>query len=194
MSETNIYSAPTADLHADNETDEAESPKWMDFDGRLNRVRYATGFLCVSLITEFLTIAAIIYFGTMFQIAEMDKVFKDFEKFFAHPVTIALIVIGVGLMVFNLVLWFSFLIRRWHDLGKTGWLALLTLIPLAGVVVDIALCFLRGDPVSNRYGLRNPENTTGWIVALVILLIALAVAVVVEQLLPQLFFPASTTL
>jgi uncharacterized membrane protein YhaH (DUF805 family) len=43
-------------------------------------------------------------------------------------------------------------VRRLHDTGKTGWLALLLLIPVFGTIVLIVLCIPKGDPESNEYG------------------------------------------
>ena len=42
--------------------------------------------------------------------------------------------------------------RRLHDLGKTGWLQLLVLIPILGWVVLIYWEAQPGDPASNLYG------------------------------------------
>ena len=47
---------------------------------------------------------------------------------------------------------FSIAIRRWHDLGKSGWLSLLFLIPLVNLVVLIYLCVADGTAADNKYG------------------------------------------
>jgi len=43
-------------------------------------------------------------------------------------------------------------VRRLHDSGKTGWLALVWLIPFIGPIILIVLCIQPGDPESNEYG------------------------------------------
>ena len=44
-------------------------------------------------------------------------------------------------------------IRRWHDLDKSGWWALLGFVPLLGTVAQlITFAFMRGTPGENRYG------------------------------------------
>jgi uncharacterized membrane protein YhaH (DUF805 family) len=42
--------------------------------------------------------------------------------------------------------------RRLHDIGKTGWLQLLALIPIVGWLILIYWDAQPGDPVSNVYG------------------------------------------
>lgn len=43
-------------------------------------------------------------------------------------------------------------IRRWHDLGKSGWLVLLALIPLVNIGVSIYLWVAKGTEGPNQYG------------------------------------------
>jgi uncharacterized membrane protein YhaH (DUF805 family) len=50
-------------------------------------------------------------------------------------------------------------IRRLHDTGKTGWLLLLCLIPVAGWVAVLVLCALEGTPGENQYGPETAENS-----------------------------------
>jgi len=44
------------------------------------------------------------------------------------------------------------IIRRWHDLGKSGWLSLLMLIPLLNLLVLIFLWVKKGTDGPNAYG------------------------------------------
>ncbi len=46
--------------------------------------------------------------------------------------------------------------RRLHDIGMSGWLMLIGLIPGLGGVALIVLCALDGNPGPNRYG-PNPK-------------------------------------
>ncbi|MBZ5792940.1 DUF805 domain-containing protein [Burkholderia contaminans] len=49
-------------------------------------------------------------------------------------------------------------VRRWHDLGKSGWWALLHAIPIGGAFVVIAMNgFYRGDDARNRFDPPLPE-------------------------------------
>ena len=42
-------------------------------------------------------------------------------------------------------------VRRLHDTNKSGWLLLLCLIPLGGLVI-LVFCCIEGDPGPNQYG------------------------------------------
>ena len=42
--------------------------------------------------------------------------------------------------------------RRLHDIGKSGWLQLLGLIPIVGWVILIYWAAQPGDPAANQYG------------------------------------------
>lgn len=42
--------------------------------------------------------------------------------------------------------------RRAHDIGQSGWLAALTLIPYLGFVATLAFVFIPGQPGENKYG------------------------------------------
>lgn len=47
-------------------------------------------------------------------------------------------------------------VRRMHDVGKSGWFVLLSLIPIIGTVWLLALCITEGNPGENKYG-PNPK-------------------------------------
>ena len=42
--------------------------------------------------------------------------------------------------------------RRLHDINKSGWLVLLSLIPIVGIIVLIIWWAKEGDPNENQYG------------------------------------------
>lgn len=46
-------------------------------------------------------------------------------------------------------------IRRWHDLGRTGKWILLNFIPGVGTIVSLCFFLAKGEPTTNEYG-RNP--------------------------------------
>lgn len=48
-------------------------------------------------------------------------------------------------------------VRRLHDIGKSGWLMLLSLIPIVGWIILIVWWAKEGDPNENQYG---PVPTT----------------------------------
>jgi hypothetical protein len=62
-----------------------------------------------------------------------------------------LLVVYVLLFIFGL----SLQVRRFHDLGHSGWWALLGLIPFINFGVAVYLIFVKGDAGQNAYGAPN---------------------------------------
>lgn len=55
---------------------------------------------------------------------------------------------GVAVLLPNLAIG----ARRLHDTDKSGWLQLIGLIPIVGLIILIVLFAQPGDPGSNKYG------------------------------------------
>jgi nitrate/nitrite transporter NarK len=54
-------------------------------------------------------------------------------------------------------------IKRWHDLGKTGWLVLINLVPAIGTLISlIALGFFKGNSDSNKFGIKSTPGVLGY--------------------------------
>lgn len=49
------------------------------------------------------------------------------------------------------------MVRRLHDTGKTGWMGLVILIPLIGIIWWIILMVKDSNPGANQYG-ENPKE------------------------------------
>lgn len=47
--------------------------------------------------------------------------------------------------------------RRLHDIGKSGWWLLLSLVPIVGGIILIVWCCKDSDPGMNQYG-SNPKG------------------------------------
>ncbi len=48
-------------------------------------------------------------------------------------------------------------VRRLHDIGRSGWWLLLSLIPLVGSIILIIWCCFDSQPGANQYG-SNPKE------------------------------------
>jgi uncharacterized membrane protein YhaH (DUF805 family) len=48
-------------------------------------------------------------------------------------------------------------VRRLHDIGKSGWMILIALIPIIGAIWLIVLLVTDGEPGANQYG-ANPKQ------------------------------------
>ena len=49
-------------------------------------------------------------------------------------------------------------IRRLHDVGKSGWWLLISLVPLVGIIILIVFLATQGDPGANQYGPPPPTE------------------------------------
>ncbi|MBC7195893.1 MAG: DUF805 domain-containing protein [Deferribacterales bacterium] len=50
-------------------------------------------------------------------------------------------------------------VRRLHDVGKSGWMILIALIPLIGAIWLLVLMVTDSNPGENKYG-QNPKEVT----------------------------------
>ncbi|MBW7843823.1 MAG: DUF805 domain-containing protein [Ignavibacterium sp.] len=50
-------------------------------------------------------------------------------------------------------------VRRLHDVGKSGWMILISLIPIIGAIWLLVLMVTDGNPGENQYG-PNPKEVT----------------------------------
>ena len=67
---------------------------------------------------------------------------------------------GTGIGVFSMLYMFALIlpslavsVRRLHDVGKSGWMLLLMLIPVIGWIWIFILSVSEGESVENKYGL-----------------------------------------
>ena len=51
-----------------------------------------------------------------------------------------------------IVFMMAVIVRRLHDLNKSGWLSLLAFVPLAGSILGVILLFKPGNRGTNQYG------------------------------------------
>lgn len=74
---------------------------------------------------------------------------------------------AAAIILLLLIFWISIAahVKRFHDLGHTGWLILLSLVPLVNFACLIWMGFVRGDIGANRFGtdpcgpIRRPDSS-----------------------------------
>lgn len=143
----NPYSATTADLSTPGGGDAPYQPKVFAMNGRIGRVRYIAYSMGI-------TMALMLVLGVLLAIM---------------AVVVGLGGGGEGMIMLMAVLFyiplfavgFILAIRRAHDMGHSGWLSLLILVPLA----NLWFIFAPGTPTANEYGPRPVPNSTGVIIA-----------------------------
>lgn len=66
-------------------------------------------------------------------------------------------VAGLIVAIFSFVTGTILVIRRWHDLGKSGWFTLLFIVPILNLFVFVYLFFAPGENKKNKYG-EKPQS------------------------------------
>ena len=110
---------------------------YKDFNGRARRKEYWM-FVLINLMFSL----AAAFLDRMFGIAWID--------------------LGYGplYLIYGLILFIpslAVLIRRLHDIGKSGWMVLVALIPFVGVFWLLFLLITESAPGENEYG-KNPKE------------------------------------
>ncbi|MCX9148916.1 DUF805 domain-containing protein [Pseudomonas sp. TB1-B1] len=121
--------------------------KVFTINGRIGRLRYLAWTL---VLTVAMLVAAGIISTVGFAIAT------------ASP-TIAIILgslLGFALFVALVVVSVQIGVQRLHDLGWSGWLYLLNLVPLVNSIFPLLLLVLPGNAGANQYGAPPPRNST----------------------------------
>ena len=76
-----------------------------------------------------------------------------------NPMTIGSGLATIANLIVVLWIWLAVQIKRWHDRDKSGWWALLNLIPVIGLIWIIIECgILPGTEGDNRFG-REPASS-----------------------------------
>lgn len=113
--------------------------QYADFNGRARRTEYWM-YLLFNII--FLIVAAV-----------LDNVLG--LKFNSQ------VPYGFIYMIYSLAVFLPGLavaVRRLHDVGKSGWFILISLIPIIGGIWLIILMATDGTPGTNEYGVNPKEN------------------------------------
>lgn len=157
------YAPPRADVA--ERVPEYAPLKPFGVEGRIGRLR----FLAWSMVLSLVTIAVV----GVFALSALALVSTD---------STAGLIVG-GILAF--VLCVAFLIatilisvQRLHDVGWSGWLWLLNLVPFVGSFFPLLLVVLPGSGVANRYGAPPPPNSTAvkvlsslWLVLIALMIV-----------------------
>ena len=111
---------------------------YIDFKGRARRKEYWSFVLFAVIIIILVGIVA----------GVLDNVLGLSGTLTAALVTI----VDLGLILPSI----SVLVRRLHDIGKSGWWFWVSLIPVVGGIILLVFMFLDSQPGSNAYG-SNPK-------------------------------------
>ena len=116
--------------------------RWNDFKGRSSRSEYWWAIL-------FTNIANIVLNMLSTTLQQSESV-----------ITLVLLLLILGLLLFMLVAIFSLIARRLHDINKSGWWYLLV-FTIIGMIPILYWFVQKGDEADNRFGsdpLAEPQN------------------------------------
>ena len=160
MQNRNPYAAPRTNVTRRDSAEEYGEVKVFSAEGRIGRVRYI-GYT----------------FGVTLLIAVLIGIVGALVGAAAPAAAFAVGVVGyIAIVVAQVML----TIQRSHDMNVTGWLCLISLIPLAALV----FWFVPGTPGENNYGKPPPPNTMGAVVLACILPLIMIVGIVAALAIP----------
>ncbi|MBN5048972.1 hypothetical protein CR919_01080 [Stenotrophomonas sp. LMG 10879] len=118
--------------------------RYAQFEGRANRREYW-------MFQLFLLLAATAVGAISMMVAFVAAVFLQADSSWMAGITIgALALVGL-LWLATIVPLIAVTVRRLHDCNQSGWLYLLALVPMGGLVI-LVFALLPGTPQDNSYG------------------------------------------
>ncbi|VVO34506.1 DUF805 domain-containing protein [Pseudomonas fluorescens] len=139
--------------------------KAFSFEGRIGRLRYLAWTMVLMLVT--LGIGAVLGVFGLALISTDSSAGLILASLLAF---ILIVVLGFVSIQFS--------VQRLHDIGWSGWLWLLTLVPFVGSFFPFVMMIMPGNNTANRYGAPPPPNSAAvkvlsalWLVFVAILLI-----------------------
>ena len=113
---------------------------YANWGGRASRSEYWWFFL-FTMILQFIALP-------------IDIVVLGYDMMDPGAIQIVGTIAGLALFLPSLCV----LVRRLHDLGKSGWWFLIALIPFLGIIVLLVFMVTEGEQLPNQYG-EVPTNT-----------------------------------
>jgi nitrate/nitrite transporter NarK len=133
--------------------------------GRVPRASFWGTMLLIGILTAFvllMTTLIVVPNGKIYVSGETAR--QIAEKVFVTPNSVAAI-FAFRLVWLLVVAWvcIALQIKRWHDLGKTGWLVLLNLVPGVGSLITlICLGFFKSTAAAIRFGSDASTGVLGY--------------------------------
>lgn len=151
MTTANPYQTPDSNLAAGGNDYLNLSP--FTAKGRLGRIRYLAYSMGLGLAMYAAVLVIMLIGGGTALLTGGDE---------AGAASLGLMgLLLIPLYIGMLVITFLLLIKRSHDIGWSGWMSLLALIPLVGLL----FIFVPGTKGSNEYGAQTPPNGVGVTIA-----------------------------
>ena len=118
--------------------------RYFDFRGRSSRAEYWSFFL---LMAGIIALTALLY-------AQAGAFEPGFDPETSDPGfgwTLGTAIFGIFFLVSGIPA-IALEVRRWHDIGKSGWYWWIRFIPLVGTIIVLVFMAMKGNAGGNRYG------------------------------------------
>ena len=139
------YAPPRADLGTT--TAEFATLKPFSFEGRIGRLRYLAWTMVLTLIL--MAVCGVFVVLALAFIGTDSTAGLILGGLFALILFVAFFFVGIQLAV-----------QRLHDIGWSGWLWLINLVPFVGSFFPLVTTVMPGNTGPNRYGPPPPPNST----------------------------------
>lgn len=138
------------------------SPVTKDFPysskGRFGRLSYFAWLFITNTLYSCALLIVMTFGLIAFASNGMDV--NNIQSFISSPMGIITIILLAVVIIASIVLTVCITIRRIHDLDKSGWLCLLSLVPIVNVFFGLYIMFAPGTKGQNKYGpVRETEQT-----------------------------------
>lgn len=143
-----VYASPSADLGQVQE--EHHDKGFFSFSGRIGRLRYLAYGVALLLIPGFIAVQLALAIG-------VENLGFGETGFSFAPALVPLILLYLAIVMYG----FVFAVRRLNDIGWTGWLSIILIIPYVGALFSLLLMLIPGSDGANKYGSPAGPNTLG---------------------------------
>ena len=118
--------------------------RYFDFQGRSSRAEFWSFFL--------LGFAVLVVTYVLYMISgAMEPGFDPDTHETGATFYLATAIFGIFALV-SVIPGIALEVRRWHDIGKTGWFWFIRFVPVIGPLVVLAFMAMKGNAGGNQYG------------------------------------------
>lgn len=162
-----MYAATGANLEMNSQDQDQYDPQFFAWEGRIGRLRY--------LAYHTLALFVVYFVGGMLSAVLIGASSSVPSGVAAAPLLMFLV---------SAVPSITFAKRRLNDMGDSGWLSILSLIPLINIFFGLYLAFAPGIDGRNQYGPAPSKNSTLVVLCGLILPVVMFIGIVAAIALP----------
>lgn len=159
--QSDVYKAPESNVMREEAEGEYDESSMFKPSGRAGRLRYFKYGMALSMggILAAIALAAIV-----------SALSEDVDAVMLGVITNAAFVLLLPISII-------FVIKRFHDLGWSGWWSLTIFIPLLNLIPTCLLLFMPGTSGANRFGNPTRPGNSGvvWLIAILVLVMTIGI-------------------